>query len=164
MIRLRLAAPALSDWNSDVQYKRPDEIEQSASRTLRSGEEIRSFAAATEPFYVAPNAPTVVFGPGVLADEEGPVAHADIEYVKRSDIAAATYPDHCREHPLVTGESDMSVTATENSLVVTFLINPDAPITRQGSVGRKLFSPRPVGGERGIESRTVIQHTPKVLL
>lgn len=54
-----------------------------------SGGEIRPFAAATEASYFAPNAPTVVFGPGVLADEEGPVAHADREYVKRSEVAAA---------------------------------------------------------------------------
>ncbi|MFB6268216.1 MAG: M20/M25/M40 family metallo-hydrolase [Halodesulfurarchaeum sp.] len=41
----------------------------------------RSFGAATEASYFAADAPTVVFGPGVLADEGGPVAHSDREYV-----------------------------------------------------------------------------------
>ena len=54
-----------------------------------SGGEIRPFEAATEASYLAVNAPTVVFGPGVLVDEEGPVAHADREYVSRASIATA---------------------------------------------------------------------------
>ncbi|USZ73709.1 pirin family protein [Natronosalvus halobius] len=40
------------------------------------------------------------------------------------------------ETALVTGESDVSVTATDNSTIVAFAINPDAPITRQGTIGR----------------------------
>ena len=32
--------------------------------------------------YFANEAPTVVFGPGVLADEQGAVAHSDHEYVE----------------------------------------------------------------------------------
>jgi len=31
----------------------------------------------------------VVFGPGVLADDDGPVAHAQREYVRRSDVRRA---------------------------------------------------------------------------
>lgn len=54
-----------------------------------SGGDIRTFEAATEASYFADDGPTVVFGPGVLADEEGPVAHADREYVTLSEIAAA---------------------------------------------------------------------------
>jgi acetylornithine deacetylase/succinyl-diaminopimelate desuccinylase len=54
-----------------------------------SGGEVRPFGAATEAAHFAPDAPTVVFGPGVLADEEGAVAHSDREYVNRSDIHAA---------------------------------------------------------------------------
>jgi len=49
----------------------------------------RSFGAATEASYFAADAPTVVFGPGVLADDEGPVAHAQREYVRRSDVERA---------------------------------------------------------------------------
>jgi hypothetical protein len=37
---------------------------------------------------------------------------------------------------LVTARSDVAVTATEASTVVTFDIDPDAPVTRQGTVGR----------------------------
>lgn len=54
-----------------------------------SGGEIRPFGAATEASYLARNAPTVVFGPGALADEEGPVAHSNREYVRLSAVAAA---------------------------------------------------------------------------
>ncbi|NLV11464.1 M20/M25/M40 family metallo-hydrolase [Halomicrobium mukohataei] len=50
---------------------------------------IRPFGAATEAAHFAPDAPTVVFGPGVLADEEGAVAHSDREYVRRSEIHEA---------------------------------------------------------------------------
>jgi acetylornithine deacetylase/succinyl-diaminopimelate desuccinylase len=54
-----------------------------------SGGDIRAFGAATEASYFADDGPTVVFGPGVIADEEGPVAHADREYVSLSEVAAA---------------------------------------------------------------------------
>ena len=47
------------------------------------------FGAATEASYFADDAPTVVFGPGVLADDEGPVAHSQREYVRRSDVERA---------------------------------------------------------------------------
>ena len=49
---------------------------------------VRPFGAATEASYFAPT-PTVVFGPGVLADETGPVAHADREYVHIDDVRHA---------------------------------------------------------------------------
>jgi acetylornithine deacetylase len=54
-----------------------------------SGGTIRAFEAATEASYFATDAPTVVFGPGVLADETGPVAHADREYISQSAIGVA---------------------------------------------------------------------------
>lgn len=54
-----------------------------------SGGDVRPFGAATEASYFAPHAPTVVFGPGELADEDGPVAHADREYVRVADVRAA---------------------------------------------------------------------------
>ncbi|MFC7068212.1 M20 family metallopeptidase [Halobaculum lipolyticum] len=43
--------------------------------------EVRAFGAATEASYFAP-APTVVFGPGHLADDVGAVAHSEREYVR----------------------------------------------------------------------------------
>ncbi|SEN23375.1 acetylornithine deacetylase [Halorientalis persicus] len=51
--------------------------------------ELRPFGAATEASYFAADAPTVVFGPGVLADEEGAVAHAEREYVRRPEVERA---------------------------------------------------------------------------
>jgi len=51
--------------------------------------EVRAFGAATEASHFAPDAPTVVFGPGVLADEEGPVAHAEREYVDLGQVRRA---------------------------------------------------------------------------
>ncbi|MFU8869856.1 M20/M25/M40 family metallo-hydrolase, partial [Natronococcus sp.] len=54
-----------------------------------SGGEIRPFGAATEASFFATDAPTVVFGPGALADAEGPVAHAEREYVRLPAVEAA---------------------------------------------------------------------------
>jgi acetylornithine deacetylase len=54
-----------------------------------SGGELRAFEAATEASYFAAHAPTVVFGPGVLADDEGAVAHSSREYVRLDDVRAA---------------------------------------------------------------------------
>ena len=54
-----------------------------------SGGAVRPFGAATEASLFAGHAPTVVFGPGVLADDRGAVAHSDREYVRRADVAAA---------------------------------------------------------------------------
>ncbi|WP_435116460.1 M20/M25/M40 family metallo-hydrolase [Halolamina sp. C58] len=63
---------------------------RSASEASGLGErgEIRPFGAATEASYFAP-APTVVFGPGHLADDEGAVAHAEREYVDVAAVRAA---------------------------------------------------------------------------
>lgn len=60
-------------------------------RTLQdaSGGSVRPFTAASEASYFAANAPTVIFGPGDLADEEGAVAHADREYVRVSVVERA---------------------------------------------------------------------------
>ncbi|NHN42629.1 M20/M25/M40 family metallo-hydrolase [Halorubellus sp. JP-L1] len=49
----------------------------------------RPFGAATEASYFAALAPTVVFGPGVLADDDGAVAHSPREYVRASDVEEA---------------------------------------------------------------------------
>lgn len=49
----------------------------------------RTFGAATEASYFADLAPTVVFGPGDLSDEEGPVAHGEREYVRIEDVKTA---------------------------------------------------------------------------
>lgn len=40
------------------------------------------------------------------------------------------------ESALVTDDSDIDVTATEDSTIVAFIINPDASVTRQGTIGR----------------------------
>lgn len=55
---------------------------------------IRPFGAATEASYFAEHAPTVVFGPGVLADEEGAVAHSEREYVSLSAVETAADAVH----------------------------------------------------------------------
>ena len=50
---------------------------------------VRAFGAATEASQFADDAPTVVFGPGDLADEYGAVAHAEREYVRLSEVERA---------------------------------------------------------------------------
>jgi acetylornithine deacetylase/succinyl-diaminopimelate desuccinylase len=54
-----------------------------------SGGAVRAFGAATEASQFAADAPTVVFGPGALADEEGSIAHSDREFVHLSAVEAA---------------------------------------------------------------------------
>lgn len=54
-----------------------------------SGGSVRPFTAATEASYFAEIAPTVVFGPGVLADDAGAVAHSDREYVRLDEVRRA---------------------------------------------------------------------------
>lgn len=52
---------------------------------------VRPFGAATEAsYFAADGTPTVVFGPGVLADDEGPVAHSDREYVEAAEVTRAS--------------------------------------------------------------------------
>jgi len=50
---------------------------------------VRPFGAATEASFFAEVAPTVVFGPGDLADDVGPVAHAEREYVRVGEVRTA---------------------------------------------------------------------------
>jgi acetylornithine deacetylase/succinyl-diaminopimelate desuccinylase-like protein len=54
-----------------------------------SGGDVRPFGAATEASFFAEHAPTVVFGPGDLADDAGAVAHSEREYVRRSEVERA---------------------------------------------------------------------------
>ena len=54
-----------------------------------SGGAVRPFEAATEASYFAAHGPTVVFGPGVLSDEVGAVAHSKREYVRLAEVRAA---------------------------------------------------------------------------
>ena len=95
---LRESLPA--DIGVDVSLVRPDtpfpeafETDPAAQivETLQqtSGGGVRPFGAATEAAQFAEIAPTVVFGPGVLSDDEGPVAHSPREYVDRQDVRQA---------------------------------------------------------------------------
>ncbi|MDL5361863.1 M20 family metallopeptidase [Halalkalicoccus sp. NIPERK01] len=66
----------------------PDAAVVDALRAAGAGE-IRPFGAATEASYFAREAPTVVFGPGVLADDAGAVAHGPREYVRIEAVRRA---------------------------------------------------------------------------
>ncbi|MFA9414888.1 M20 family metallopeptidase [Natrinema sp. HArc-T2] len=75
--------PFLEAWDTDPGAD--------VAKTLADASEgeIRPFTAATEASYFAADAPTVVFGPGVLADDEGAVAHAPREYVQVAAVREA---------------------------------------------------------------------------
>ena len=75
--------PFLEAWATD------EDAAVVRAMAAASGGVVRPFTAATEAAYFADRAPTVVFGPGVLVDDEGPVAHADREYVRLPDVRAA---------------------------------------------------------------------------
>ena len=100
-LRTHLAEWLHEDYAFDVSPAYPDSPSPDAFVTDRDADLVQTLAresdgtirpleAATEASYLAANAPTVMFGPGVLVDEDGPVAHADREYVSLSSIETAT--------------------------------------------------------------------------
>ena len=65
-----------------------EETTAAAELPANKGGAVRPFGAATEASYFAP-VPTVVFGPGDLADDAGAVAHAAREYVRVHEVETA---------------------------------------------------------------------------
>ncbi|ADD07185.1 pirin domain protein (plasmid) [Natrialba magadii ATCC 43099] len=57
-------------------------------------------------------------------------------YVFDGAVTVADTTFETAESGLLVHETDATVTAQEASLLVAFVINPDAPITRQGTIGR----------------------------
>ncbi len=57
-------------------------------------------------------------------------------YVFDGAVEVGGEPVGHTESALVTGEGEVPVTATEDALVVAFSIDPDASVTRQGTIGR----------------------------
>jgi acetylornithine deacetylase len=82
-------SPAERDTPFLEAFDSPDDAPVVEALVEAGAGEPRPFGAATEASYFAADAPTVVFGPGVLADDEGSVAHAQREYVHRSDVKRA---------------------------------------------------------------------------
>ncbi|MFC4358720.1 M20/M25/M40 family metallo-hydrolase [Halobium salinum] len=78
-----------TDRDAPVVRALADAAEGVSDRAGRDCGAVRPFGAATEASYFADLAPTVVFGPGDLADDEGAVAHADREYVRVAEVEAA---------------------------------------------------------------------------
>jgi len=76
-------SPFLDAWDTPVEEPL---VEALASA---SGGPTRPFTAASEASYFAADAPTVVFGPGELADEQGAVAHSEREYVPLEAVTDA---------------------------------------------------------------------------
>ncbi|RDI71030.1 M20 family metallopeptidase [Halopelagius longus] len=89
--------PFLEAFATDEDHELVETVAEASRRAGGSGD-VRPFTAATEASYFSP-APVVVFGPGVLADEEGAVAHAEREYVRVEDVrtAAAAVTDAAAE-------------------------------------------------------------------
>jgi acetylornithine deacetylase len=81
----------LAEWKMPFLEAFETPADAEVVRTLReaSGGEIRPFEAATEASYFAAVAPTVVFGPGALSDDDGPVAHSPREYVRVAEVERA---------------------------------------------------------------------------
>ncbi|WP_080508335.1 M20/M25/M40 family metallo-hydrolase [Haloparvum sedimenti] len=88
-------SPFLEAFATDPDHRLPRTLRQAVDGTrpagaaAERGAEARPFSAATEASYFAP-APTVVFGPGDLADGDGAVAHAEREYVRVREVEWAT--------------------------------------------------------------------------
>ena len=82
---------ALTDRESPFLEAFATDADDPLVRTLAdaAGGAVRPFTAATEASYFAAHAPTVVFGPGYLADDEGAVAHSEREYVPIEEVERA---------------------------------------------------------------------------
>ena len=88
-------SPFFEAFSTDPSHEFVETVSSAAQAAAESvglpagrGGSSRPFGAATEASYFAP-APTVVFGPGDLADETGAVAHAEREYVRVREVEAA---------------------------------------------------------------------------
>ena len=81
--------PFLEAWDTDSDGLLVRTLASAAAEAGFGGGGVRPFTAATEASYFAKFAPTVVFGPGVLADADGAVAHAPREYVRIADVHSA---------------------------------------------------------------------------
>ena len=57
-------------------------------------------------------------------------------YVFEGAVEVGETPVGFTESALVTDDGEVPVTAAEDATLVAFTINPDAPITRQGTIGR----------------------------
>ncbi|MFA1610643.1 M20 family metallopeptidase [Halobellus rubicundus] len=79
--------PFLEAFATDADHDLVRTLAAASERAGGSGA-VRPFTAATEASYFSP-APVVVFGPGVLADDRGAVAHAEREYVDVADVRRA---------------------------------------------------------------------------
>lgn len=88
-------SPFLEAFATDPDHRLPRTLREAiagtrpAAAAAERGAGARPFSAATEASYFAP-APTVVFGPGDLADGDGAVAHAEREYVRVREVEWAT--------------------------------------------------------------------------
>ncbi len=80
--------PFLEAFDTPVNHDLVRTLAAAVARETGGDRGVRPFTAATEASYFAPE-PVVVFGPGVLADDEGPVAHADREYVRTDEVEMA---------------------------------------------------------------------------
>jgi Pirin-related protein len=57
-------------------------------------------------------------------------------YVFEGAVSVGGQPVGYTESALITGADDVTVEALEDATVVAFDIDPDAPVTRQGTIGR----------------------------
>jgi acetylornithine deacetylase len=64
-------------------------MQQTASAVRDEPVAVHSFPAATEAAFFDPLMPTIVFGPGQIADGETPIAHSKDEYVRASSVQTA---------------------------------------------------------------------------
>jgi len=85
----------------DAHREDPDEpvirdLVAAADRVKRGGDgdgnattEVRPFSVAAESSFLSRYMPVAVFGPGLIADDEGPIGHSRREYVRTSEIRTA---------------------------------------------------------------------------
>lgn len=81
---------SLGSFKTDPDVGFIQHFKDSSERITGEGVELRPFDAATEAAFFAPHMPVIVFGPGLISDNDEPIAHSEREFVQASEVETAT--------------------------------------------------------------------------
>ncbi|MCL7418663.1 MAG: M20/M25/M40 family metallo-hydrolase [Halalkalicoccus sp.] len=81
---------ALDSFKTDPENEFVQALSASCERIMGNVVEYRPFDAATEAAVFAPSMPVIIFGPGLISENDEPIAHSEREFVRASDVETAT--------------------------------------------------------------------------
>lgn len=81
---------ALDSFKTDRDIEYISQFADSISQFVGASPAVRPFDAATEAAFFAPYMPVIVFGPGLISDDNQPIAHSEREFVPVAEVTQAT--------------------------------------------------------------------------